>query len=63
MFADLLGGDTVIIVIVILVLVFGGKAIPKFARNLGSAKSEFEKGIKEAKKGETAPTEGSETKE
>jgi len=38
-----------IVVIVVAVLVFGGSAIPKLAKNLGSAKSEFEKGLKEAK--------------
>jgi Sec-independent protein translocase protein TatA len=31
------------------VLIFGGAAIPKLARNLGSAKTEFEKGLKEGK--------------
>jgi Sec-independent protein translocase protein TatA len=36
------------------VLLFGGAAIPKLARNLGSAKTEFEKGIDEGKKGATA---------
>ena len=41
--------DLVIVLVVIVVLVFGGKAIPKFARNLGSAKNEFEKGLKQAK--------------
>jgi TatA/E family protein of Tat protein translocase len=41
--------DIVIVLVVIVVLVFGGKAIPKFARNLGSAKNEFEKGLKQAK--------------
>jgi TatA/E family protein of Tat protein translocase len=38
-----------IVVIVVAVLVFGGAAIPKLAKNLGSAKSEFEKGLKESK--------------
>ena len=33
-------------VIVIAVVIFGGAAIPKLARSLGSAKTEFEKGIK-----------------
>jgi Sec-independent protein translocase protein TatA len=31
------------------VLIFGGAAIPKLARNLGSAKTEFEKGLKDGK--------------
>ena len=40
-------GELVVIVLVILVL-FGGAAIPKFARSLGQAKKEFAKGMKEA---------------
>jgi len=43
-----------IVVIVVAVLVFGGSAIPKLAKNLGSAKSEFEKGLKEAKNNDAA---------
>jgi len=46
---DILGPDLIIVVVVVAVLVFGGSAIPKLARNLGSARSEFEKGIKQAK--------------
>jgi sec-independent protein translocase protein TatA len=46
--ANLAGSDMVIVVVVIAVVLFGGSAIPKLARNLGSAKKEFEKGIKEA---------------
>jgi len=43
-----------IVVIVVAVLIFGGSAIPKLAKNLGSAKSEFEKGLKEAKSSDAA---------
>ena len=46
--AEIFGPDLLIVVIVVAVLVFGGSAIPKLARNLGSAKSEFEKGLKAA---------------
>jgi sec-independent protein translocase protein TatA len=38
--------ELVIIVLVILVL-FGASAIPKFARSLGQAKKEFSKAMKE----------------
>jgi TatA/E family protein of Tat protein translocase len=38
-----------VVVIVVAVLIFGGAAIPKLARNLGSAKTEFEKGLKDGK--------------
>lgn len=66
--ANLDGVDGVIVLVVVLVLVFGGSAIPKLARNLGSAKSEFEKGIRTAKdaqsnasSAETPPSEGGTT--
>jgi len=46
---EIFGPDLLIVVIIVAVLVFGGSAIPKLAKNLGSAKSEFEKGLKDAK--------------
>jgi sec-independent protein translocase protein TatA len=46
---DIFGPDLLIVVILVAVLLFGGSAIPKLARNLGSAKSEFEKGLKSVK--------------
>jgi sec-independent protein translocase protein TatA len=62
-FGEIFGPDLLIVVIVVAVLVFGGSAIPKLAKNLGSAKSEFEKGLKEAKAaGETKATDATETK-
>ena len=39
-------GELAIIVLVVLVL-FGAAAIPKFARSLGQAKKEFSKAVKE----------------
>ena len=60
---EIFGPDLLIVVIVVAVLVFGGAAIPKLARNLGSAKTEFEKGLKTAKDASTTnATEASETK-
>ena len=44
--AEILGPD-MLIVVAIVALLFGGKQLPKLARSLGSAKSEFEKGIQE----------------
>ncbi|MGA2294618.1 MAG: twin-arginine translocase TatA/TatE family subunit [Acidimicrobiales bacterium] len=46
---EILGPDLLIVAIIAAVLIFGGSAIPKFARSLGQAKSEFEKGISSAK--------------
>ncbi|MCL2833809.1 MAG: twin-arginine translocase TatA/TatE family subunit [Treponema sp.] len=40
-------GEILIIVVVILIL-FGASAIPKFAKSLGQAKKEFNKAMKEA---------------
>jgi sec-independent protein translocase protein TatA len=51
---EIFGPDLLIVVIVVAVLVFGGAAIPKLARNLGSAKTEFEKGLKAGKTGSDA---------
>jgi sec-independent protein translocase protein TatA len=42
-------GWDVVIVVGVAILLFGGSAIPKLARNLGSAKTEFEKGLKTSK--------------
>ena len=41
--AELLGPDLVIVIVVLLVLAFLG---PRLARNLGAAKKEFEKSVK-----------------
>ena len=46
---NVFGPDLVVVIVVVAVLVFGGSAIPKLARNLGQAKNEFEKGLKTAK--------------
>ena len=51
-------GELAIIVLVILVL-FGAAAIPKFARSLGQAKREFTKAMKEAESTDDASARGS----
>lgn len=43
----MLGSGELIAVIVVILILFGASAIPRFARSLGKAKSEFEKGLKE----------------
>ena len=43
------GGPEMIIVLVIVLVLFGGSQIPKLARNLGKAQKEFKDGIEEAK--------------
>ncbi len=46
----MIGGMEIIIVAVVILVIFGGAALPKFFRSLGQAKSEFEKGKKESLK-------------
>jgi sec-independent protein translocase protein TatA len=54
MLGEIFGVDGIVVVIVLAVVLFGGAAIPKLARNIGSAKNQFEKGLEEGKKA-TAP--------
>jgi len=54
-------GELVVIVLVVMVL-FGAAAIPKFARSLGQAKKEFAKGIKEGEEEEKKAIEKEEKK-
>ena len=49
MLGEIFGMDGIVVIAVLAVLVFGGAAIPKLARNLGSAKHQFEKGQAEGK--------------
>ena len=50
--ADIFGVDGVIILVVVLVVLFGGTQIPKLARSLGSAQKEFKKGLDEGGAGD-----------
>ncbi len=54
MLGEIFGMDGIIVVVVAVVLLFGGTAIPKLARSLGSAKNEFEKGLSGSKVAEPA---------
>ncbi len=42
-----LGTSEILIICGVIVLLFGAGAIPKFARSIGKARREFEKGLKE----------------
>jgi sec-independent protein translocase protein TatA len=53
--AEIIGPD-LLILLGIVALLFGSKQLPKFARSLGSAKSEFEKGLTEGLSGEPSPS-------
>ena len=61
MLADIFGPDLLIVAIILVVLLFGGAAIPKLARNLGSAKNQFEKGINEGKAAGTTTSAAADT--
>jgi len=59
MVAEIFGPDLIIVFVVILVL-FGGSQLPKLARGLGSAKKEFEAGLRE---GDTSKDSSKESKD
>ena len=42
-----LGGPELLIVLIVVLVLFGGSKLPKLARSLGQAQNEFKKGIKE----------------
>jgi sec-independent protein translocase protein TatA len=52
--AEIASIEVILIVVAVGLVVFGSSKIPKIARGLGSAKSEFEKGIKEGQ-GQSQP--------
>ena len=49
-----LGGGELLIVAAVVMLLFGAKKLPEFARSLGKAKGEFKKGLDEEDKPEPA---------
>ncbi len=49
MFAFLEGPEMIIVLVVVLVL-FGGSQLPKLARNLGKAQKEFKDGLSEGQR-------------
>jgi TatA/E family protein of Tat protein translocase len=44
--AEIASIEVILIVVAVAMIVFGSAKIPKIARGLGSAKSEFERGLK-----------------
>lgn len=43
----MIGSNELIIIALVVMVLFGASAIPKFARSLGQAKKEFDRGSKE----------------
>ena len=52
--ANIMGSDGIIVLVVVLVVVFGGSQLPKLARNVGTAGKEFRKAQEEAEQEEAA---------
>lgn len=51
-----LGAPELIIILIVVLVLFGGTKLPKLARSLGEAKKEFEAGVQESgKKSDTTP--------
>ncbi len=48
----MIGTTEIIVIALVIFVLFGAASIPKFAKSLGQAKGEFEKGFKEGKKKE-----------
>jgi sec-independent protein translocase protein TatA len=51
----MIGFKEILIIAVVVLILFGAAAIPKFAKSLGQAKAEFEKGVKEGKEKKEEP--------
>ena len=45
-----LGGPELIILLVVILVLFGGSQLPKLAKNLGKAQQEFKSGLAEGQK-------------
>jgi sec-independent protein translocase protein TatA len=56
------GPDLLIVLLIILVL-FGGAKVPQLARSLGQAKREFERGVSDAASDEPASAPNTETRD
>ena len=55
------GGPELIIILVVVLVLFGGSQLPKLAKNLGKAQKEFKDGMAEADKPADTNSESSTT--
>ena len=51
-----LGGPELLIILVIVLLLFGGAKLPKLARSLGQAQKEFREGVKDGSESDSDET-------
>jgi sec-independent protein translocase protein TatA len=49
MLAEIFSMDGMVVIVLVVAVLFGGTQIPKIARSLGSARSEFKKGLAEVR--------------
>jgi sec-independent protein translocase protein TatA len=55
----MIGHTELLIIVLVILVLFGAAAIPKFARSLGQAKKEFTQAMKEGEEeGKKAPEDG-----
>jgi len=59
----MIGSNELIIIALVILILFGASAIPKFAKSLGQAKKEFEKGSKDEQPDEVSAKTRTKTKE
>jgi sec-independent protein translocase protein TatA len=52
------GPPELIIILLVVLVIFGGSQIPKLARGMGQAQKEFKKGLDEGAKDEPDPKDG-----
>jgi len=50
------GGPELIIILVVVLVLFGGSQLPKLAKNLGKAQKEFKDGMEDANRPDDAPS-------
>jgi sec-independent protein translocase protein TatA len=50
MLAAVFGAPEAVVILILVLVLFGGSQIPKMARNLGQAQKEFKKGLDEGAK-------------
>ena len=53
----MIGSSEILIIALVVLVLFGAAAIPRFAKSLGKAKKEFQKGLKEGEAADEAADE------